>query len=111
MKRLLPTVVDVLISVVIAALPFVVITWHIFGIDNTPQKLWVALGVFLVGMVVEFSFRWLSARGYRFSDSDMYQNGTRPRGAFGVGMYLSRKPGGPPEVPFSGPHKFPDGDY
>lgn len=109
MKTLL-LIVYVVVEVLTAGLVLVGI-WRISGIGNTPQGRWVAAGVFLVVLVVDLLFHWLGARGYQFSDSDMHHNGTRPWGAFGVGMYLSRKPGGPPEVPFTGPRKFPDGDY
>ncbi|HEX8035661.1 MAG TPA: hypothetical protein VF510_17515 [Ktedonobacterales bacterium] len=110
MKTLLVMVINALLFVVIVALALVLVfvgLWLGLGLDNTPQNVWIGLAA-LAGAIVLLSFLWPRSPGSWFSN--MYRS-PRQMGAFGVGMYLKREPGGAPEESTSEPHKFPDGDY
>jgi hypothetical protein len=110
MKSLLVMVINALLFVVIVALALVLVfvaLWQGLGLDNTPQNIWLGLGAFL-GAIVLLSLLWRRTPGSWMSN--MYRS-PRQMGAFGVGMYLEREPGGAPELTGSEPHKFPDGDY
>lgn len=110
MKALLVMVANAIVFVVIVVLSLVLLyvsMWQGFGLDNTPQNVWLGLAA-LVGAIVLLSFLWWRDPGSWFSN--MYRS-PRQMGTFGTGSYLEREPGGAPEKPVYGPHKFPDGDY